>query len=55
MLNPRDRVAFDHFAAHTEHTGWNASDGPTVLLEARLLKTNEPFTTYLDDQGTPVP
>ena len=55
VLEPRDCVAFDHFAAHTEHTGWNASDGPTVLWEARLLKIGEPFTTYVDEQGTPVP
>ena len=37
VLEPRDCVAFDHFAAHTEHTGWNAGDGPTVLWEVRLL------------------
>jgi hypothetical protein len=54
VLAPRDCVAFDHFAAHTAHTGWNASDGPTVLWEARLLKTDEPFTTFVDAQGTPV-
>jgi hypothetical protein len=55
VLEPRDCVAFDHFAAHTEHTGWNASDGPTVLWEARLLKVGEPFTTYVNEMGTPVP
>jgi hypothetical protein len=55
LLEPRDCVAFDHFAEHTAHTGWNASDGPTVLWEARLFKTDEPFTTFLDAQGTPVP
>ena len=39
---------------HTSHTGWNASDGETVLVEARLVKTGEPFTTFIDAQGTPV-
>lgn len=55
VLEPRDCVAFDHFAAHTAHTGWNASDEPTVLWEARLLKSDEPFTVFLNDEGTPVP
>jgi hypothetical protein len=55
VLQPRDCVAFDHFAAHTAHTGWNASDGPTVLWEARLVNPDEPYTTFLDAEGTPVP
>ena len=55
VLAPRDCVTFDHFAAHTEHTAWNAGDEPTVLWEARLLKADEPFTTFVDAQGTPVP
>ncbi len=55
VLDPRDCVAFDHFAAHTTHTGWNLSDGPTVLWEARLFKTDEPFTVFVNEQGTPVP
>lgn len=55
VLEPRDCVAFDHFAAHTAHTGWNASDEQTVLWEARLLKTDEPFTVFVNEQGTPVP
>lgn len=55
VLEPRDCVAFDHFAVPTSHTGWNASDGPTVLWEARLLKIDEPFTTFIDEHGTPVP
>ena len=54
VLEPRDCVAFDHFAAHTAHTGWNASDEQTVLWEARLFKSDEPFTTFVDAQGTPV-
>jgi len=53
-LQPRDCVSFDHFAQHTSHTGWNASDGETVLVEARLVKKGEPFTTFIDAQGTPV-
>ncbi|MEA2514067.1 MAG: hypothetical protein QOJ59_3554 [Thermomicrobiales bacterium] len=55
VLAPRDCVAFDHYTQHTAHPGWNASDGPTVLWEARLLKTDEPFTTFVDAQGTSVP
>ena len=54
VLEPRDCVAFDHFAAHTAHTGWNASEEVTVLWEARLFKTDEPFTTFVDAEGTPV-
>jgi len=54
VLEPRDCVAFDQFAAHTEHTGWNASDGVTILWETRLLKSDEPYTTYHDAMGTPV-
>ena len=55
VLEPRDCVSFDHFAVHTAHTGWNVSDEQTVLWEARVLKTDEPFTVFLNDQGTPVP
>lgn len=55
VLKPRDCIAFDEFATHMEHTGWNASEGTTVLWEARLLDPNQPFTTYVDDLGTPVP
>jgi hypothetical protein len=54
VLQPRDCVSFDHFVQHTAHTGWNASDGQTVLMEARLIKTGEPYTTFIDAQGTPV-
>jgi predicted ATPase len=46
---------FVELAAHMEHTGWNASEGTTVLWEARLLDPNQPFTTYVDAMGTPVP
>ena len=55
ILQPRDCIAFDEFTAHMEHTGWNAGDGPLVLWEARLLDPDQPFTTYVNDQGTPVP
>lgn len=54
-LQPRDCISFDEFAAHMEHSGWNAGDGPLVLWEARLLDGDQPFTTYVNDQGTPVP
>jgi hypothetical protein len=55
VLEPRDCVAYDEFAAHTVHTAWNAGDGETVLWEAHLHKADEPFTTFVDAQGTPVP
>ena len=55
VLEPRDCITFDEFAAHMEHTGWNASEGTTILWEARLLDPNQPFTTYVNEMGTPVP
>jgi predicted metal-dependent enzyme (double-stranded beta helix superfamily) len=55
VLEPRDCVSFDEFAAHTIHTAWNASDQTTVLWEAHLHKADEPFTTFVDAHGTPVP
>ena len=55
VLEPRDCITFDEFASHMEHTGWNASDGTTILWEARLLDPEQPFTTYVDAMGTPVP
>ncbi len=54
VLQPRDCVTFDEYTDHTSHTGWNESDEPTVLWEARLLKIDAPFTTYLNAEGTPV-
>ena len=54
VLEPRDCVAFDEFAEHTVHTAWNASADTTVIWEARLVKTDEPFTTFVDAMGTPV-
>jgi quercetin dioxygenase-like cupin family protein len=55
VLEPRDCITFDELAAHMEHTGWNASEGTTVLWEARLLDPNQPFTIYVDAMGTPIP
>jgi hypothetical protein len=55
ILEPRDCIVFDEFAMHMEHTGWNASDGTTVLWEARLFDPAQPFTTYVDAMGTPIP
>jgi hypothetical protein len=55
VLEPRDCVAFDEYTAHTIHTAWNASDETTVLWEALLVKIGEPFTTFVDELGTPVP
>jgi hypothetical protein len=55
VLEPRDCISLDEFASHMEHTGWNASEGTTVLWEARLLDPEQPFTTYVDAMGTPVP
>ena len=55
VLEPRDCITFDEFAAHMEHTGWNAGDGTLVLWEARLVDPEQPFTTYVNDMGTPVP
>jgi hypothetical protein len=55
ILEPRDCISFDEFASHMEHSGWNAGDGPLVLWEARLLDPDQPFTTYVNDLGTPVP
>ena len=55
VLEPRHCIAFDEFASHMEHTGWNAGTGSLVLWEARLLDPNQPFTTYVNELGTPVP
>ena len=54
ILQPRDCIAFDEFSSHMEHTGWNAGDGQLILWEARLLDPDQPFTTYVNDLGTPV-
>lgn len=55
VLEPRDCITFDEFASHMEHTGWNAGSDPLVLWEARLLDPDQPFTTYVNALGTPMP
>src|SRR5215213_8942266 len=55
VLEARDCITFDEFATHMEHTGWNAGEGELVLWEARLVDPEQPFTTYVNDRGTPVP
>lgn len=55
ILEPRDCVAYDDIAVHTIHTAWNASEGTTILWMADLPKVDEPYTTYVNAQGTPVP
>jgi hypothetical protein len=55
VLGPKDCVAVDNEAAGTIHTARNASDGPTVAWEADLFKIGEPPTTFVNEQGTPVP
>lgn len=55
VLEPKDCVAFDEFAAHTVHTAWNAGEETTVLWEAHLIKNGEPFTTFVDEHGMPIP
>ena len=54
VLEPRDCITFDEFSSHVEHTGWNAGEGQLVLWEARLVDPSQPFTTYVNDLGTPV-
>lgn len=55
ILAPRDCVAYDEFAAHTVHTVWNAGDETTTLWTADLVHSGEPYTTYVDARGTPIP
>jgi hypothetical protein len=55
ILEPRDCVAYDEFAAHTVHTVWNASEEATVIWTADLVEQDEPYTTYVGASGTPVP
>lgn len=55
VLEARDCITFDELDTHMEHTGWNAGSGPLVLWEARLLDPDQPFTTYVNELGTPVP
>ncbi len=55
VLRARDCVAYDEFAAHAVHTVWNASNGKTVLWMADLVKLGEDYTTYVDENGDPIP
>ena len=55
ILEPSDCVAVDEYAAHTIHTAWNASNEETVLWAVDLYKIGEPITTFVDEQGTPIP
>jgi predicted metal-dependent enzyme (double-stranded beta helix superfamily) len=55
VLDPGDCVAADQYAGPMVHTAWNAGDETVVLWSADLYKTGEPFTTFVDEQGTPIP
>ena len=55
ILEPRDCIAYDEFAAHTVHTVWNTSEGTTVLWTADPVEQGEPYSTYVDASGTPFP
>jgi len=55
VLKPRDCVAYDEFAAHTIHTVWNASTQTTRIWMADLVQIGEPYTTFVNAMGTPVP
>lgn len=39
ILEPRDCVAYDEFAAHTVHTVWNASEEDSILGTADLVSS----------------
>jgi hypothetical protein len=55
VLEPRDCVSYDENATHTVHTVWNASDGTTRMWMADLVRIGEPYTTYVNAEGTPIP
>ena len=55
VLGPRDCVSYDEYAKHTVHTVWNASKGTTRMWMADLVKNGEPYITYVNVEGTPVP
>lgn len=55
ILESRDCVSYDEFAAHTVHTVWNASAETTVIWTADLVEEGEPYTTYVATTGTPIP
>ena len=50
VLNPGDVLVIDEQAVHSHR---NASDGPTVLLEAQLYAAGEPAAHF--QEATPVP
>jgi len=54
IVGPRDCIAYDEFSIHTIHTVWNASEETTTIWMADLLKLGEPYTTLVNDLGTPV-
>lgn len=55
ILGPRDCVSYDENATHTVHTVWNASEGTTRMWMADLVRIGEPYTTYVNAEGTPIP
>ena len=55
VLDPGDCVAADQYAGNMIHTAWNAGDETVVLWSADLYKIGEPFTTFVDHMGTPIP
>jgi quercetin dioxygenase-like cupin family protein len=55
VLGPRDCVAYDEDAVHTIHTVWNASAQTTRMWMADLVQIGEPYTTFVNAQGTPLP
>jgi hypothetical protein len=55
VLEPGDCVAADQYAGDMIHTAGNASEETTVLWSADLYKIGEPFTTFVDHMGTPIP
>ena len=55
VIQPRDCVAYDEFAAHTVHTVWNAGEETTVIWTAGLVEEDAPYTTSVGEAGTPAP
>jgi predicted metal-dependent enzyme (double-stranded beta helix superfamily) len=55
VLGPRDCIAVDNEATDTIHSARNASEETTIAWEADLYKLGEPPTTFVDEQGTPIP
>ena len=55
VLEPGDCVTADQYAGNMIHTAWNAGEETAVLWSADLYKLGEPFTTFVDHMGTPIP